>query len=131
MKFQLSDLNSLIYAHLHNNTQFCVSHFQVNKEKEFCCASGSTDTATMTAYLRRFIAPDVRASIVLKELKNQKGKTLYRDYHNVYQFLVETMKSGYLIKNKILSNKDVHVVLRTVWGRSKQTATEAFLKRKY
>lgn len=97
---------------------------QVNKEKEFCCSSEATDTATMTSYLRRFICTDVRASLVLKELKGQKGKTLYCDYYNVYLFLVETMKSGYLIKNKILTNKDVHVVLRTVWGRSKQTAAE-------
>lgn len=81
----------------------------------------------MTAYLRRFIG--VEASIVLKDLKGQPGMTLYNDFHNVYLFLVETMKAGYQIKNKILTNKDVHLVLRTVWGRRKQAAAEKANKR--
>lgn len=83
----------------------------------------------MTSYLRRFISVDLRASIVLKDLKGQQGMTLYNDFHHVYLFLVETMKAGYRIKNQIITNKDVHVVLRTVWGRSKQTAEEAHKKR--
>lgn len=79
----------------------------------------------MTSYLRRFIDIDLRASIVLKDLKGQEGMTLYHNFYNVYLFLIETMKEGYHIKNKILTNKEVHIVLRTVWGRSKQTAEEA------
>lgn len=78
----------------------------------------------MTAYLRRFVDIDLRASIVLKDLRGQPGMTLYKNFHNVYLFLVNTMKAGYLVKNKIVTNHDVHIVLRTVWGRSKQTADE-------
>lgn len=84
----------------------------------------------MTAYLKRFISVDLRASLVLKDLKGEQGLTLYHDFHKVYEFLREVMKSGYQIKSKILTNKDVHVVLRTVWGRSKQAlAGEANRKR--
>lgn len=79
----------------------------------------------MTAYLRRFIDVDLRAKFVLKDLKGQEGMTLYNDFYRVYLFLIETMKAGYVIKHKILTNKEVHVVLRTVWGRSKQTADES------
>lgn len=83
----------------------------------------------MTSYLRRFIDVDLRAATVLKDLKGQQGMTLYHDFHNVYLFLVETMKAGYRIKNKVLTNNEVHIVLRTVWGRSKQTAEEANKRR--
>lgn len=79
----------------------------------------------MTAYLKRFISVPVRAKLVLKDLKRQSGLTLYHDYHRVYLFLIEVMKAGYLIKNKVLTNKDVHGILRVVWGRSKQMLNEA------
>lgn len=84
----------------------------------------------MTAYLRRFIDVGLKASLVLKDLKGQEGMTLYHDFYNVYLFLVETMKAGYRIKNKILTNKDIHLVLRTVWGRSKQAVAEKANKRR-
>lgn len=84
----------------------------------------------MTTYLKRFMLVDLRASLVLKELKGEQGLTLYHDFHKVYEFLREVMKAGYLIKCKILTNNDVHIVLRTVWDRSKQTlAGEANKKR--
>ncbi len=112
---------------IHSVTMFV---FQVNKEKEFCTHSSATDTVTMTAYLKRFISVDLRASLVLKDLKGEQGLTLYHDFHKVYEFLREVMKSGYQIKNKILTNKDVHVVLRTVWGRSKQALAGEANKRR-
>lgn len=83
----------------------------------------------MTAYLKRFIDVDLRASLVLKELKGKSGLTLYNDFNRVYLFLVEVMKAGYVIKNKVITNKAVHVVLRIVWGRSKQSQAEEQNKR--
>lgn len=84
----------------------------------------------MTSYLRRFIDVDLKASIVLKDLKGQQGMTLYHNFHNVYLFLIETMKAGYRMKSKIMSNQDVHLVLRTVWGRSKQAAADEANKKR-
>ncbi len=84
----------------------------------------------MTSYLRRFIDVDLRASLVLKDLKGQEGLTLFHDFHKIYLFLVDVMIAGYNIKGKILTSKDVHIVLRTVWGRSKQTQSEEANKKR-
>lgn len=62
----------------------------------------------MTAYLKRFISKSMRASIVLKDLKGQLGETLYVDYHHVYVFLIEVMKAGYLLRDKVLTKNNVH-----------------------
>lgn len=78
----------------------------------------------MTAFLKRFISVRVRASLVLKDLKGQEGSTLYTNYRQVYDFLIEVMKAGYQVCNKVLTNADVHNVLRVVWGRSKQLLNE-------
>lgn len=94
--------------------------FQVNHEKRYCAPSESTDTVTMTSYLRRFIDVNLKASLVLKDLKGQKGLTLYHDFYKVYLFLKDVMVSAYEAQGKILTHKQVHIVLRTVWGRSKQ-----------
>ncbi|KAJ6639802.1 hypothetical protein Bhyg_12549 [Pseudolycoriella hygida] len=88
----------------------------VKHEKQYCAASNSPHTVTMTSYLTRFIDVNLRASLVLKDLKGQKGLTLYHDFHKIYLFLVDVMTSGYNIEGKILTNIEVHVVLRTVWG---------------
>lgn len=78
----------------------------------------------MTAFLKRFISLRVRASLVLKDLKGKEGLTLYADFLRVYEFLIEVMKAGYQVRNKILTNRDVHSILRVVWGRSKQLLNE-------
>lgn len=66
----------------------------------------------------------IRAKVVLKDLKGQDGSTLCADYPQVYEFIIQVFKAGYEVRNKILTNKEVHSVLRVVWGRSKQMLNE-------
>lgn len=74
----------------------------------------------MTGFLKRFISVPVRAELVLKDLKGKSGKTLYHDYREVYDFIIEVFKAGFEVRNKIRTNTEVQSVLRVVWGRSKQ-----------
>lgn len=74
----------------------------------------------MTGFLNRFISVSVRAKLVLKDLKGKKGKTLYYDFREVYDFIIEVFKAGHEVRNKIRTNPEVQAVLRVVWGRSKQ-----------
>lgn len=85
----------------------------------------------MTGYLKRFISVPLHASIVLKDLKGKTGDTLYHDYRRVYDFLIEVMKAGYQVRNKVLTDTEVHSVLRVAWGRSKQMLNEENNKRNY
>ncbi len=78
----------------------------------------------MTGFLKRFIAVKIRADIVLKDLKGQDGSTLCGDYPQVYDFIIQVFKAGYEVRNKLITNKEVHSVLRIVWGRSKQMLNE-------
>lgn len=78
----------------------------------------------MTGFLKRFISVRVRANLVLKDLKGKNGKTLYKDYREVYDFIVEVFKAGYEVRKQIRTNTEVQSVLRVVWGRSKQMLNE-------
>lgn len=78
----------------------------------------------MTGFLKKFISVNIRAKVVLKDLKGQDGLTLCADFPRVYDFIIQVFKAGYEIRNKVLTNKEVHSVLRVVWGRSKQMLNE-------
>lgn len=94
--------------------------FQLNEERNFCCPTKtSTDTVTITKYLKRFVALNVRCRMTLKE-KGETGVTLFKDYHRVYQFLIDVMKEGYRMCGKKITIDEAHTALRVVWGRSKQ-----------
>lgn len=78
----------------------------------------------MIGFLKGFISVDLRAKLVLKDLRGQTGKTLFQDYREVYDFIIQVFKAGYEVRNKILTNTDVQSILRVVWSRSKQMLTE-------
>lgn len=67
----------------------------------------------------RFISLRVRCKLTLKETVDD-GAALFKDYHGVYQFLIDVMKAGYKSCNRSITNDDAHAALRVVWGRSKQ-----------
>lgn len=94
---------------------------QLKNERNFCCTTKtSTDTQTITKYLKRFISLRVRCQLTLKEQSGESGYTLYRDYKHVYEFLIDIMKEGYRIGGKKITRDEAHTALRVVWGRSKQ-----------
>lgn len=99
-------------------------HFQIKREKEYCGPTGrQTDTVVMTKYLQRFISLSVRDEMTFKE-KGDTGITLFDDFNNVYNFLIDLMKAGYKTRNKTIHTDEAHQALRIVWGRSKQLIKE-------
>lgn len=74
---------------------------------------------TISKYLMRFVSLRVRSKLTLKE-NIDDGATVFKDYHSVYEFLIDVMKAGYRSCNRIITNDDAHSALRIVWGRSKQ-----------
>lgn len=83
----------------------------------------------MTAYLRRFISLDLRELITFKDAKKESDKTLFGNFHQVYQFLIAVIRAGYKSCNKNLTVQDAHLALRIVWGRTKQILNEEKNKR--
>lgn len=73
----------------------------------------------MTKYLKRFVSLNVRCQLTLKD-PGESGLTLYKDYYQVYLFLIDAMKEGYRMCGKKITVDDAHTALRVVWGRSKQ-----------
>lgn len=77
----------------------------------------------MTKYLQRFISLRIRNKFTLKE-QGRAGITLFDDYHNVYQYLIDLIKAGYIAQRKTITTDEAHQALRIVWGRSKQLLKE-------
>ncbi len=77
----------------------------------------------MTKYLKRFISLRVRKKLTLKE-RGDTGVTLFDDYYEVYRYLIDLIRAGFRLRNKILLNDDAHQALRIVWGRTRQFERE-------
>lgn len=79
--------------------------------------------------MRRFLSLDVRKELTFKDAKDSDDKTLYRNFHQVYLFLIEVMRAGYKSCGKSITVDDAHLALRIVWGRTKQIVNEEQNKR--